>query len=235
MTITDKASNFTVNIPTFLDDYTVQNGGNYSLEYNLQFQVQTSWTSWTTTYYAGSQVYFNTDIRSDGSCRVFAASEGDSLMQIGTNGLVYSVGNGDYFYSGEDGIEMNFKQNKISFNEEDGLKIMHKPQVLTREGEIVSELCLCKPSSSGYTVRMPAFSEEGRRFTIFGFIGLQLNAWSDRPFRVYRRDLNTYSEISSIKFVNASSSLDNYILNLYATKIELISMDGGWYINQTIL
>ena len=237
LTIQNGNPSFTVNIATFLDDHTLTSAGNYTLEYNLQFQVQTDWTAWMTTYYAGNQVYFNTNIKSDGSCSVFAAMEGDSIMQIGTNGLVYSVGNGDYFYSGSDGIEMNFKQNKISFNEKDGLKVIHKPQIISAytSKDIVSELSLCKPSSSGYTVRVPAWSEEGRRFTIFGFIGLQIDAWSDRPFKVYRRDVNTYSEITSIKFVNATSSLDNYILKLNATKIELISMDGSWYINQTIV
>lgn len=236
-------SYFTVNITQddYWDNVKLPISGAYTLEYTLQFQVQTDWTAWSTTYYAGSQIYFRTNIRTDGSCDVFAAEQGASLMQIGTNGMVYSVGNGDYFYSGEDGFEFNFKQNKISLNENDGMKVIKIPQTITSSSSsaktIKSEICVCKKNSSGYEVTFPN-AESGRKFNVFGFVGLTLTvSQPGKLFKVYRSDVNAWGDFDKIIFTSNTTeyvsgiTYPTYKVNTSVNPaLEFITLDDGIYL-----
>ena len=234
---------FTYGLGQFIDDYQPTNTSEmeYSLEYTLSFNVCTDYTSWSTTRYSSSNWFYNLKGWTWGQCNVSATSTGTSFMQIGTNGMVYSVGNGDYFYSGNDGFAFNYKNNGIKMANNQ-MKLLRKPQIISgstpvNDRRIKSEIVICQPSGSKYGIWTPTDGfETGQLVTVVGFKGLEIYTWSDRRFKVFRYDIGefgTYNYIifgTSVTEHNYSTESSDPWLEIYTTKLQFVVADDGLYI-----
>lgn len=244
-TVPAGADSYTFNLSNFVDDYTVPgvSGSNFTLEYSIAFNICTDYTSWLTTQYAASNRYYYINYSHNASCDTIVTRNGESYMKIGTNGLVYAVGNGDYFYSGDSGMCMNFKENGLLFNERWGCKLYRKPQVITastpaEQRRVHSEIVICKRGSSDYGIWLPyqwgEYQEEftpGQVITIIGFIGLEIYSWQNKRFKIYDWSVGNYTTVDYIKFTSATSSFGSsgwYYLQ--AMKIQFVVAEDGMYI-----
>lgn len=239
-----EVNEFSWSLGEFVDDYHSARDGKKTLRYEMTFKVCSY------GYYQSinaSYSYFTPTIWHEGSVNETLIREGDSLMQIGTNGMVYSVGNGDYFYAGNDGFEFNYKNNGLSFNSTWGMQSWCKPQIVVDGGstfdhEIHSSIVICKPSSRNYGLWMPMHWEDqnywvrtGQIITVFGFKGLSLYTWREKRFKIYRYDINNYAEFDHITFsdtvmMHTNADVASSYVEIYTTKLQFVVADDGYYV-----
>lgn len=244
-TIPAGKDSYTFNLGNFIDDYIIPSttSDNWTIEYSITFNVYTDWTSWLTYDYTINQRYYNISISHNATCDTIVTRAGDSYMKIGTNGLVYAVGNGDYFYSGDSGMCMNFKNNGLLFNERWGCKFYRKPQIIrptddATKRQVHSEIVICQRSSDGYGIWLPynwgSYNEEftpGEVITIIGFIGLEIYTWENKRFKIYDWSVGNYTTVDYIKFTNGTSSFgDDGWYYMQAMRMQFVVAEDGLYI-----
>lgn len=247
ISIDNNIDRFTYNIGTLFDDYepTYATVGSFRIDYTLAFPVYTNYTNATSTQYGTSNRYFNISGWSYSECTVVLSTQGSSFLQIGTNGMYYAIGNGDYFYSGDSGFAFKHKDSGISLTEDYGLQLWKKPQIITDSESgtrmVKSEIVYCTPSDRNYGLWMPYNDNVhvGERITIFGFNKLQVYSWDNRRFKVYFPSINGYYTISHIVF-GSSVEINDYggsgerYLTINNNKLDLIVMSDGYYVVSSI-
>lgn len=238
--MSDGMNTFSIALGQVCDDYkpTHVDSRKYKLDITITFNVRTLYSDWNNTRYIDGARYYYIYPKCYSQCSVHAVSTGANFMQIGTNGMVYSVGTGDYFYSGNDGMALNYKENGLMLTN-NGMKLYKKPQTITSSSsskQIKSELVICTPSSSGYHISVPGeYYETGQTVTIIGFKGLIVDSSVDRRFKVFRYDVNNWATAEYVNFNNkveyhqTTSSTSPY-LDIYSPSLQFVVGADGLYI-----
>ena len=102
----------TISLPnTIIDNYTISTAGTYRLELEIVHNVYA--TATYTTEQSSPYFTFDTTVRST----VDLVQPSASMTRIGRNGIVFNTdSSGEYFYAGNDGIEMKWGDVGIKLN-----------------------------------------------------------------------------------------------------------------------
>lgn len=216
---------------TFLDDYTIQSSGTYSIDIKVIYSVYAYTTSWD--YY--SNYYYRVDCGLSGSVRTSiskSSSTGNDSsnrkMTIGTNGFVFNCNNSRYFYAGNDGYEFKWDDASIRLDSEYGLRETKLYETIT-SGKMLNkkyDIVIANYASNGYTCYLPSCVDYGvgRKLTVIAFQGLKLVTSGVDKVRV--NTANSFIESESIEFGTGSGT--SIVMPKYV--VELIAINGVWYI-----
>lgn len=169
-TITVGNEDATIKYPsTIIDNYTLQDSGNYRLEFEYTY------TPYAEINYSSEQTGFYINFNLSHWTNIVLTQPSASMTRIGSNGLVFNTENaGQYFYSGNDGIQMKWGDALLSLDSTYGLRTSGLLQNITSSStkniSTSTTLADCRTLSSATTVYLPNTANYGvgRILTILG-------------------------------------------------------------------
>lgn len=216
---------------TFLDDYTISESANYSLEINVAGNVY----GYKTCPWYYENYYYKIYSGLTGSVSVSVGRNLNSnnmdnmKLTIGTNGLSFVGNNSRYFYTATDGYEMKWDDASIAVDSTNGVRINKLYQVVSGATTIQRkyDIVICNYASGGYNVYLPSAVEfgNGRTLTVIAFKGLKLRASGTDMIRVPLAQSVTESQV--IEF-GESTVTGSFQMPKY--NVQLIAANAGWYI-----
>ena len=154
---------------TLLSNYQVTTDGNYRIELEIIHNVYAESAKYSSKQ---SNVYFNFTYTCNSSVTLTQPSA--SMTRIGRNGIVFNTDlAGQYFYAGNDGIEMKWGESSITLDSSTGLKFNYATtHISTASSTIPSDVAIafCDSFTTDTTVYLPKASTYGigRILTIVG-------------------------------------------------------------------
>ena len=216
---------------TFLDDYTISESANYSLEINVAGNVY----GYKTCPWYYENYYYKIYSGLTGSVSVSVGrnlnnSNMDNMkLTIGTNGLSFVGNNSRYFYTATDGYEMKWDDASIAVDSTNGVRINKLYQVVSGATTIQRkyDIVICNYASDGYNVYLPSAVEfgNGRTLTVIAFQGLVLRASGTDAIRVPLATSIAESQIIEFGKGNIPGS---FVMAKY--NVQLMAANAGWYI-----
>lgn len=166
--VANETANITYN-NSIIDNYTLPTTGSYRLELEIVYNVYASITygsEQTSPYFM-----FNYSVRS----RVDLTQPSSSMTRIGRNGIVFNTDSvGQYFYAGNDGIEMKWGDSELTLSGADGFKINYRTTTLTDNSthyiQPRDSYVVCTSISTDTNIYLPNAADYGvgRILTIIG-------------------------------------------------------------------
>ena len=167
ITVTDETA--TITYPNYIwDNYTIETAGSYRIELEFVYNPYASIT------YSSEQNNPSIDFYNNLWSTINIVQPSASMTRIGRNGLVFNTDQaGQYFYAGNDGIEMKWGDASITLDSSQGLKLCPVIETLTSSNTQISERASIV-NATGYTsnttIYLPSASTYGigRELIIYG-------------------------------------------------------------------
>ena len=196
ITVANESANITY-ANNIMDNYTLSSAGTYRLELAIVYNVYA-----TITYGSEqSNAYFSFDNSVTSSVQLTQPSA--SMTRIGRNGIAFNTDStGQYFYAGNDGIEMKWGDTSITLDSTNGLKLNSGLTNITSSSSKYipnsATVVICTTLSSDTTVYLPPVANYGigREITVIGNDYVTVSTYSSSEY-IY-------------KFKGENSSGDSY-------------------------
>ena len=194
------SENFTINIPSNMkSQVTISTAGSYYVEFSFAFTFGGYLN--TSTNYDNPSVVLNTSFNGSFNSTIQRASaNNNSFMQIGPNGLAFSMGNNKYMYASDSTMKFNWLGSSwsnvnsegvgISFSDTAGMQIIRNVHTYSSTSNTLSlydDVAIINCSGrSGVTINLPSAANYGKgrvldiitinRSSSFGYSNITINS-----------------------------------------------------------
>lgn len=231
-------------------NYTISTAGSYRLKLEVVYNVYANieYSSEQSDYYFSFENSFTSSI--------ILTQPSGSMTRIGRNGLAFNTDStGQYFYAGNDGLEMKWGDASITLDSTYGLKTNGIIQSITNNTTkyIASSTTIadCDTLNTATTVYLPLASSYGvgRVLTVIGNDYVTISTYSNSEYIYVTSDPTPWTENNPTKqttcftgvntydmFVNEQKTEENEGITtikyriVHRPLVRLMSSGSGWYL-----